>query len=124
MMRAALCVVLAGCCSVSQAGGGEFTSRSSPVDLLRAYSYASCVASAYANTETGNDAQRIAESLREALPNTQPEVFAALREYASRQQPGTPAVSNNANFGLLRCLELFNSAELKKVVRKEMKRGK
>lgn len=118
------CMLLAGCCSVSQAGDGEFTSRSSPVDLLRAYSYASCVASAYTDTETGKDAQRIAESLREALPNTQPAVFAALREYASRQQSGTPAVSNNANFGLLHCLELFNSAELKKVVRKEMKRGK
>lgn len=124
MMRAVLCVFLAGCCSVAQAGDGEFTSRSSPVDLLRAYSYASCVAAAYAKTETGNDAQRIAESLREALPDTQPEVFAALREYASRQQPGAPAVSNNANFGLLRCLELYNSAELKKVVRKEMKRSR
>lgn len=123
MMRAALCVFLAGWCSVSQAGDGAFTSRSSPVDLLRAYSYASCVASAYTNTETGNDAQRIAESLREALPNTKPEVFAALRTYASKQQSGAPAVSNNANFGLLRCLELFNSAELKKVVRQEMKRG-
>lgn len=124
MMRPAVCVFLVGCCGVSQAGDGEFTSRSSPVDLLRAYSYASCVSSAYANTETGNDAQRIAESLRESLPNTQPEVFAALREYASRQQPGAPAVSNNANFGLLRCLELYNSAELKRVVRKEMKRGR
>lgn len=121
MTRAALCLSLATFTAACQADG-EFTASSAPVDLLRAYTYASCVATVYPNTDTGTDALRIAESLREALPDTQPGVFSALRDYASSQKANTPAVSNNANFGLLRCLELFDSSALRKVIRKEMKR--
>jgi hypothetical protein len=88
-------------------------------DLLRGFAFAKCLSEGYKdqNAEFAKDARHVAELYRDAGKTSRPEVYVRLQQVAVAAKPGTPAAIDQSNLAIMRCLELYESADLKKMVK-------
>jgi hypothetical protein len=110
----AACVLVAGASGAVLVEGGR---RAPEPDLLRGYAFATCIATAYRGTPFEKDALHVAELYREAGHEARQAVYEALSTAAQKVEAPKPATKDAANLALMRCLEFYESAPLRKLAR-------
>jgi hypothetical protein len=87
-------------------------------DLLRGFAFAKCLSEGYQDQNPGfaKDARHVAELYRDAGTTSRPEVYVRLQQLATAAKPARPAAIDHSNLTIMRCLELYESANLKKLV--------
>ncbi len=93
--------------------------RVSERDLLRGFAFSKCLADGYAkqNPAFAQDARHVAELYRDAGRTTRTQVYVRLEGLAASAKPSTPAAVDNSNLAIMRCLELYESDELKRALK-------
>ena len=88
-------------------------------DLLRGFAFAKCLAEGYKdrNPEFAKDARHVAELYRDAGSTSRPDVYVRLQELAVDAKPAVPAAIDQSNLAIMKCLELYEGASLKKLVK-------
>lgn len=91
-------------------------------DVLRGYAFAFCLAEAYKGTKFQQDADRVAGLYLEVGKTTDDGVYQLMKELARKTDPGKPAQIDGANLGIMTCLEFYESADLRRTVRRAVSR--
>jgi len=88
-------------------------------DLLRGFAFSKCLAEGYKgrNESFAQDARHVAELYRDAGRTSHPDVYTRLQSLAQSANPSQPAAIDQSNLTIMKCLELYESAALKKVVK-------
>lgn len=96
----------------------------SEADLLRAFGFGRCLEKAYDGTPLGEDAQRVANAYFQMGKVTRPEVYDDIAKLAEALDAAKPSVMGHHNFGIMACLEFYESAKLKALAKKASARPK
>ncbi|HXJ22686.1 MAG TPA: T6SS amidase immunity protein Tai4 family protein [Polyangia bacterium] len=93
-------------------------------DLLRGFAFSKCLAEGYKgrNDSFAQDARHVAELYRDAGRTSRPDVYTRLQALAQSAKPGEPAAIDQSNLTIMKCLELYEGAALKKLVKSETAR--
>jgi len=88
-------------------------------DQLRGFAFSKCLAEGYKgrNESFAQDARHVAELYRDAGRTSHPDVYTRLQQMAQSANPSQPAAIDQSNLTIMKCLELYESAALKKLVK-------
>jgi hypothetical protein len=88
----------------------------SEADLLRAYAWGECIASAYSKTPFGADAERTADVYLQG-GHAAGEAYNEIRK-AIPHDLDKPSPYDGQNYALMKCLEFYESPALKSLARR------
>jgi hypothetical protein len=89
----------------------------SEADLLRAFGFSACLAKAYDKTPFGTDAERVADGYRQ-MGKLALEPYDQVRKAAESIDAAKPTIEGHHNFAIMSCLEWYENAKTKQLVRK------
>jgi hypothetical protein len=100
----------------NQAGGDSH--HLSEAELLRRFGFAECLANGYAKTQFGSDAEWVADLYRQLGRESRGEVYEQISRAAEAIDAGKPAVVDNRNLAIFACMDFYEGAQLKEMIRK------
>ena len=84
-------------------------------DLLRAFGFATCVAKAYDKTPFADDAERVADGYRQM--GKLGKAYDEVRSVVDLVDAAKPTSVGHSNLALMTCLEWYESAKTKRLIR-------